>query len=87
MKLSTILLATLACTQAICIEANADSQVDAEFFDDLINWPSGAVAPPDFMGDGFEDAFSYDIGRPVLTWDPSDHWNDHITEPEEELGC
>ena len=43
MKLSTPLLATLACTQAICIEANADSQVDAEFFNDIADWASGVV--------------------------------------------
>ena len=64
MKLSTPLLATLACTQAICIEANADSQVDAEFIDfggigDLV---SGVVND---IGDSFGGTFN-------------DHWNDHI---------
>ena len=51
MRLSTTLMATLACTQAIKIEATSGSQANVEFFNDVGDWFDGAV---DDIGGGFE---------------------------------
>ena len=58
MRLTATLMATLACSQAISIEATVDSQANVEFFSDIGDWATGAVND---VGNSVQNAVN-DIG-------------------------
>ena len=58
MKLTTTLMATLACSQAISIEATVDSQANVEFLSNIGDWASDAVNNIGDFAEDFGDVFN-----------------------------
>ena len=58
MRLTTTLMATLACSQAIRIEATVDSQANVEFLSNIGDWASDAVNNIGDFAEDFGDVFN-----------------------------